>query len=508
MARLHQTPIGDLMARIIGDVDVMGRGIGELTTETWDTVLFSISLIVGMVVIDPGLTVVALLPVPLAMVLAQSVGQRVSARTTRARRANAAMTAYLQERLTGLTVVRLFGRIQTTVARVAVLSRCVAEANLASIRLRSGLQPIYTVLMASGIVFVIWLGGRRVVLGAMTLGTLIAYLDLYGRFVGRGHRIPQLFNSVQSGAAAFARLEPLLAPPLGGQHSWRARFSPNAVPGIDRQASAPASRPARPCAVSIQGVTFRFPGGNGAALDDLNLEVAPGALVAVTGPVGSGKSALARALLGLYPLEAGQILIDGQSVAALSPAERAARIGYLPQAPFLFSGTVRENILLDRQDGAQGEDSLAHWLQLSVLEEDLHDLPQGVDTEIGEQGVRLSGGQRQRVALARAAGVWPGLLVLDDLFSSVDVKTEAIIIERLRDTFGPAAPLDRQATIIFFSHRLAAFPVADQVVVLSEGRVIEQGPHISLLREGGLYARICRAQQRIEGREMAPELAG
>ena len=168
MERLHQTPIGDTMARIIGDVAVMGRGISEVTTETWDTVLFSISLIVGMVVIDPGLTGLVLLPVPLGMVLAQGVGRRVSERTTRARRAKASLTAYLQERLTGLPVVRLFGLVHATLERVVVLSQRVANANLATIRLRRGLEPLYTIQMALGIVLVIWLGGRQVSAGAMT----------------------------------------------------------------------------------------------------------------------------------------------------------------------------------------------------------------------------------------------------------------------------------------------------------------------------------------------------
>jgi ATP-binding cassette subfamily B multidrug efflux pump len=505
MEQLHQVPVGDLMARTIGDVDVMGRGIAELTTETWDTVLFSISLIAGMLVIAPRLTLLTLLPVPLGLLLARFTGRWVIERTIAMREESAALTAYLQERLTGLRVVRLFGRVDFAVERAAQLSLQLAQANLSIIRLRAGLQPVYTALITSGVVLVIWLGGKNVVAGVMTLGGLIAYLDLYSRFVGRGHRIPQLFNSVQSGAAAYGRLVPLLAAPLPREASWRFTFWPHAIPAIDRHPTPPEPRPLQPCAVSIREVTFSFPGDNGAVLDRLSLEVPPGALVAVTGPVGSGKSALARALLGLYPLQAGSILLNGQALEALSPAERTAWIGYLPQNPFLFSGTVRENVTLNLADGSAEKmhEQLAHLIWLAGLEEDVRVFPDGLDTLIGEQGVRISGGQRQRIALARAFAVHPGLLILDDPFSSVDVDTESRIIARLHETFGPGAPIEQQATIIFFSHRLAVFPLADLVVVLEKGRIVEQGTHVSLLQSEGLYARIYRAQQRVEGSRVA-----
>jgi ABC-type multidrug transport system fused ATPase/permease subunit len=243
-------------------------------------------------------------------------------------------------------------------------------------------------------------------------------------------------------------------------------------------------------------------------LDGLSLEVPPGALVAVTGPVGAGKSALARALTGVYPLQDGHVFLDGQPLEALSPAGRAARIGYLPQNPFLFSGTVWENILLDRSAGTatDTQDRLAHWIEIAGLEEDVLRFPDGLQTQIGEQGVRVSGGQRQRIALARALAVRPGLLILDDPFSSVDVETEARIIAALRESFGPAAPTQDQATIIFFSHRLAAFSLADLVVVLEDGRIAEKGTHAALLQSGELYARIHRAQQRVEGRGLVPEV--
>jgi ATP-binding cassette, subfamily B, multidrug efflux pump len=485
-------------------------GVREFTIETWDTLLFSLSLVVAMLVYAPDLTVLALLPVPVAMLLAKATGRWVAGRTTAARQANASLTTALQESLAGIRVLRLFGRTGAAVERVDALSGQQADANLALVRLRGGLRPVYTTLMTAGVLLVVWQGGEKVVSGAMTVGAFIAYLELYLRFVNRGFRVPQMVNSVQSGAAAYARLRPLLAPPLlpAGEPP-RASFRAGHIAGIEEPVPEPPAVRTGPLAVSLQRVTFRYSTAVAPALRDLWLDIPAGALVAVTGPVGSGKSALARVLLGLYPLEAGRVLLDGRPLEDMPAAERAARMGYLSQDPYLFSGTVRENIVLGSPGRRQAQDHtpdasgvcpvLASAVSCAALDEDLRTFPDGLETEIGELGVRVSGGQRQRIALARAVAASgaraPGLLVLDDPFSALDLDTEAKIVAGLRALFGPSQKYEQQCTVLLFSHRLLAFPQADLVVVLDRGRILEQGTHAELSEGNGLYARIYRAQR-------------
>ncbi len=532
--RLARVPVGDVMARVIGDVDVLRTGVGEIMVETWDTLLFSASIIVTMLGYDPALAVVALAPVPAALWLARRSGRAVARRTTRARESEAVLTGVLREQIGALRLLRMVGRAGPAAGLIGEHAAAQARSELAAIRLDEALSAVYTVVLSAGTVVIIWLGGGTVAAGSMSVGALVAFLALFARFAARAPRIPQMANRVQAAGAAYRRLEPLLADPrpAPGGPRWSS-FRTVAVPGRREdgpqgsggQQSGPVRRPAGPARLRFDQVSFGYPGSAAPAVADVTLEVPPGALVAVTGPIGSGKSALARLAAGLLAPDVGTVEIDGRPAAALEPAARAATVGYLAQDARVFSGTIAENISfwsgaepvgLDPDGDPDGDPGPAACDQaraasalgpaaseaarLAALGPDLAAMAAGAATQIGELGIRVSGGQRQRIALARAmaaAGRTPGLLVLDDPFSAVDVHTEAAIVAGLRDAFGPGAPPHRRSTILLLSHRLVAFPLADLVVVLDAGRVREQGTHAALMAAGGQYARIARAQARI-----------
>jgi len=372
--------------------------------------------------------------------------------------------------------------------------------------------------MVAGVALVIAIGGQRVIAGALSVGAFVAFMDLFLRFTSRAYRIPRPFNTIQAGGVAYARLEPLLAASreTGGMPPQPAPLVQHPHPLIlqttssqEQRSPSPRDFQRGPIALSVKNVSFRYPDAANPILKGVSLEIPAGSFVALTGPVGSGKSALLRVIRGLYAAERGEVWLDGRPLDDLSAGERTARIGYLRQDPYLFSGDIGENIAFGPTEKVSPE-RFEQAVRTALLEPDLQAFPSGLSTPVGELGSRVSGGQRQRIAMARtlvATSASPGLLLLDDPFSAVDLATEARLIASLRQAFGPEAPPDQRATILLSSHRLAAFPQADQVILLNQGRIQETGTHESLIAAGGAYARLFHAQVRVTRPDLPDHLA-
>jgi ATP-binding cassette subfamily B multidrug efflux pump len=482
LSRMERESVGDLMSRTVGDVDQITNTVQQTINEGWDTGLLMLSYFAVLMWYDWKITLLASIPIPLAVFAAEQVRHPVYRFSLNARKAASVVLSHLQRTLGGLSILRLFGREDVESERLKNYSRDQMKWDIRTSLLQNAMMPIYAALASIGILAVIILAGRRAVSGTWTVGTFVAYLSMFVLMAGRTQVAARIFNQFHAAAASWDRIKAKLGEPA--VEKGAERVSSERTP-------EPFSRPGNPVLIQVKDLVFRYPGSDQNVLRGLSFAVNRGDFVGITGPVGSGKSALALVLTGLYPY-AGEIRVDGRRLSDLGAGERASTFAYAGEDAFLFSASIRQNIAFEETIGsAEGDERLAAAMRAAALSDDMTLFPQGLDTIVGERGVRLSGGQRQRVALARAIYSANPVLILDDPFSAVDIGTEQKMIERMRLEL-------KGRTILVFSHRLASFSGADQVIVLDKGQIIEQGNHRALMAAAGLYRQIYTAQTWME----------
>jgi ABC-type multidrug transport system fused ATPase/permease subunit len=476
MEQLDRESVGDLMSRTVGDVDQVVSTMQSTINEAWDTWLLMLSYYVVLLYYDPVITLVCSIPIPIAIYAAEAVRHPLYRFSTNSRKAASIVSSHLQKTLNGITTLRLFGREEIENERLKEYSKDQMRWSIKTSLLQTGMMPVYSTLASLGIIGVIGLGGNRVINGAWSLGDFTAFLTMFIAMSTRTWVAARVFNQFHAAKASWDRIKEKL----------------NSADFIEEAAVTFENEQTNDVDIIIEGMDFKYTNSIQDILNNIGFTAKKGAIIGITGPVGSGKSALATVLTGLYPYK-GSIKIFGEELREINREQRKAMIAYSGQDSFLFSSTIEENITFGRLDKYSAEyERLQKILYTTALSDDMELFSNGIQTIVGEKGIRVSGGQKQRISIARALYADTPIIILDDPFSAVDIGTEQRMIARMRQEL-------KGKTIFLFSHRLEVFKDIDQILVLDQGKLVEQGNHHELMEQDGIYQKIFNAQKWMEG---------
>jgi ATP-binding cassette subfamily B multidrug efflux pump len=462
-------PIGDLMSRCTNDLVAVQEFIAYIGLVVVDSGLIIAMALTLMIVIDPLLTLGAVIPLPLLSIVFFHFGRRVREHSEQVQESLAHLTHVVQESLAGIRVIQAY-TLETT--RKGVYEESTGQyikRNVELAKIRGTFYAALTLIAGLAAVIALWVGGNRVINGQLTLGGFVAFNSYLIMLTWPMMSVGFMVNLIQRGRASLDRIDRIFQQrPRIEDPQKPVRLNPH----INH--------------LALVGICFRYPGSDRPVLKDISLHIPAGSKVGITGQVGSGKTTLLALIPRIFDPTDGIISIDGEDLRRLPLHDLRRQVTLVAQEPYLFSDTILENIRFPTPDGSHEE--VVRKARLVCLDKDEDAFPQGWNTLIGERGVMVSGGQRQRIALARALMGSPRILLLDDAFAHLDEETESAVLDNLLE----ALP---ESTILFTSHRISSLWRADRIVVLDGGRLVQEGRAEMLVRTPGYFRMLWKQQE-------------
>jgi ATP-binding cassette subfamily B protein len=473
--KLHRLPLryfdrqprGEVLSRVTNDIDNISQTLSQTLSQLLTSLLTVVGVLTMMVVISPLLALIALVTIPASVLVTRLIAKRSQPRFVAQWRHTGELNALIEEAFTGHALVKVFGRQREVEASFEVTNEQLYRAGFGAQFVSGLIMPTMMFLGNLGYVAVAVVGGLRITSGAITLGDVQAFIQYSRQFTQPLTQVASMANLLQSGVASAERVFELLDEP--------------------EESVEPVTEPASPTSlgrVELSHVSFRYEPDQ-PLIDDLSLVAEPGQTVAIVGPTGAGKTTLVNLVMRFYEVDAGRITLDGVDVATVSRQALRSRIGMVLQDAWLFHGSIRDNIAYGRP-GASEQD-VVEAATAAYVDRFVHTLPDGYDTVIDEEGGGVSAGERQLITIARAFLSEPSLLILDEATSSVDTRTEVLVQHAM-------ASLRRDRTSFVIAHRLSTIRDADLILVMEDGRIVEQGTHEQLLLHRGAYLRLYEAQ--------------
>ena len=469
---VQSTGSGEVISRATSDVENVRRLLGFAVLSLTNTALAYALTLPAMLAIDPLLSLAAVGLYPLMLVTVRLFGGRMMRQQRRQQEALGELSDLIQEDLSGISAIKIYGQERTEREAFERRNKRYRDDALQLARTRSTLFPLLEGISSISLLLLLALGSGQLESGRLSIGDLVALILYVERLVFPTALLGFTLNTFQTGQVSLERVEELL------RRTPRIQSPATPKPVPQRTGSQAAE-------IEARGLTLRYPDAERNTLEDVSFRLSPGELVAVVGPVGCGKTTLARALGRMVEVPQGQLYLDGTDITALDLEQLRQQVALVPQEGYLFTATLADNLRYGEPDADQSRVEQA--AEQARLAADVRGFPDRYETLVGERGITLSGGQRQRTALGRALLVQAPLLVLDDALASVDNNTAAEILSSIRG--------QQDRTVLMISHQLSAAAACDRVLVLDEGRLVQEGHHNVLLEQPGTYRRLWEREQ-------------